>query len=131
MAGFFLLFETTLCEWAQTCLNPLLKVLSVSCLILGIVLVFVGFVIVIYTKRDDNTQVIISKGKRLNKSNLDSIEKHQQQIQNLLDVDHHKSTSKSNSNAMLSSKIEIKIDLDEPTTNHEQNEENSNNNSQN
>lgn len=110
MIGFFLLFEKSICEWAQTCFNSLLKICSVICLVIGLVFGFVGFIIVIYTKKDDNTQVLIAKGKHLSKSNLDTIEKHQDQIQSLLDADHVK-TSASKSNSFVNPPIEIKIDL--------------------
>jgi hypothetical protein len=114
MIGFFFLFEQTLCGWAHTCFNSLLKISSVIFLILGLVFGFIGFVIVIYTKKDDNTQVLIAKGKHLSKSNLDTIEKHQDQIQSLIDADHvNKTSAFSKSISQANPKVEIKIDLDE------------------
>ena len=137
MAGFFMLFEENLCTWAQTCANSLLKICSVICLVMGLVLGFIGSVIIVYTKRDDNTQVIVAKGKRLNKSNLECIEKHQQQIESLLEAEHlfrhnnglSNNHSNNHSSNKLSSNIEIKIDMDQSSA--ETNTNNNNNNSKN
>jgi hypothetical protein len=78
MIGFLFLFENQLCVKTQTCSNALLKVCSVCCLVIGILSNFFGIVIIIYTKRDDNTQVVIlTKSKHIDKADLEQID-HQQ-----------------------------------------------------
>jgi hypothetical protein len=78
MIGFLFLFENQLCAKTQTCSNALLKVCSLCCLVIGILSNFFGIVIIIYTKRDDNTQVVIlTKSKHIDKADLEQID-HQQ-----------------------------------------------------
>lgn len=69
--GFLLLFEESLCNMALTCSNPMIKLASVTFLVIGVVLAFFGFVIVIYTKKDRDADIIITTEKRLDKIQLD------------------------------------------------------------
>jgi hypothetical protein len=71
---FFLLLEKNLCLIAQTCENQLVKISAVMALVFGIVFAFIGFVIVIYSKKDINAKVIITSAKnisRIGKNNFD------------------------------------------------------------
>ena len=65
ISGFLFLQVELLCEKAQTCYNATLKVLSVAFLVISIVICFFGFVIVIYTKRDQQAGVIVASTKHL------------------------------------------------------------------
>jgi len=98
--GFLLLFEESLCNMALTCSNPLIKLASVSFLVIGVVLAFFGFVIVIYTKKDRDADIIITTEKRLDKIQLD-VQKQQNE--------HHKKSARNGVDGAVcsSSKLEL------------------------
>lgn len=65
IVGFLFLFHGDLCAYAVTCSHPLLKLYTISALVCGIVLVFIGLVIVVYTKKD--VKVIVTSAKNFDK----------------------------------------------------------------
>lgn len=67
LAGFVLLYESTVCARADTCGNQLIKTSTIMALVFGIMFFFLGFVIVIYSKKDINTTVIITSAKNISK----------------------------------------------------------------
>jgi uncharacterized membrane-anchored protein YhcB (DUF1043 family) len=97
-AGFLLLFEESLCNMALTCSNPMIKLASVTFLVIGVVLAFFGFVIVIYTKKDRDAEIIITTEKRLDKIKLD-VEKQQSE--------HKKHVRNGADGTIYSSKLEL------------------------
>ncbi len=62
--GFILLFDNNLCQSLETCQNGLIQIGSVSNLVIGVVVTLIGIVIIIYSKKDSKTKVIIATGKR-------------------------------------------------------------------
>lgn len=73
LAALFLL-ESSLCTALGTCSNALVTLYAFSALVCGIVLVFIGMVIVVYTKKD--VHVIVTTAK-----NFDKIVHYKQQQQ--------------------------------------------------
>jgi hypothetical protein len=72
---FLLFYESNLCSMAHTCENQLVKISAVMALVFGIVFAFIGFVIVVYSKKDMSADVIITSAKnigRMGKSNFDA-----------------------------------------------------------
>lgn len=64
LSALFLL-ETSLCTALGTCSNALVTLYAFSALVCGIVLVFIGLVIVVYTKKD--VRVIVTTAKNFDK----------------------------------------------------------------
>ena len=65
VAGFLFTFEASVCERVETCYNPLLSISTISALVIGIVVILVGLIIVIYTKKDENASVIVTSSKHM------------------------------------------------------------------
>lgn len=111
LIGLLLLFESNLCNLAQTCSNALLKVCSVCGLVIGIVLIFLGLVIVVYTKKDGNTKVIITSAKNFDKIFNSKNQNHQDsKNNNYLNVNKRNISLSINQLSKLTSSNETKID---------------------
>jgi hypothetical protein len=75
VASFVLVYEKSLCQVTDMCDNQLMKISAVMALVFGIVFAFIGFVIVVYSKKDINAKVIITSAKqigRIGKKELDT-----------------------------------------------------------
>jgi hypothetical protein len=62
---FLFLFHDSLCAMAETCDHPLVKMGAVCALVIGVVFVFLGLVIVVYSKKDINAKVIITSARNI------------------------------------------------------------------
>ena len=78
--GFILFLEQNICSSFKTCSSPLVKILTITSLVIGIVLTFLGSVIVIYVKKDKYADIIITSSKHIS---IDQSEiKKKQEIKN-------------------------------------------------
>jgi hypothetical protein len=73
--GFLVLFHDDLCTKFHTCYNGMLKVGTVSALVIGIFVTFIGFIIAIYTKKDEQAKIIIASGRNLDAIDYGQIQK--------------------------------------------------------
>jgi hypothetical protein len=80
--GFLYLHVDLLCEKAQTCFNATLRVLSIAFLVISIVIMFFGFVIIIYSKRDPKATVLVASTKQFDNLDISLMKPihHQRQI---------------------------------------------------
>ena len=60
VAGFVFIFNKRACSYTDTCSDPLLKTISTTNLVVGILFTLLGVVIVIYSKVDQTANVIIT-----------------------------------------------------------------------
>ena len=72
ICGLLFLHVDSICEKAFTCYNATLKILSVTFLVISIFIIFFGFIIIIYSKRDRNAQIIITSTKHMDNLGLSS-----------------------------------------------------------
>ena len=67
-------FAPKLCSRFNFCSsNPYLSIASVSSAVIGFVFVLVGLVIIVYSKKDESTQVIITSSKNMDKIDYDQV----------------------------------------------------------
>ena len=93
--GFLLFLEQNLCHLIKTCSNSLVKIATIMALVIGIVLTFLGSVIVVYVKKDGNADIIITSSKNIS---FDQSEiRKMQEIKN----GYSTSTAKNNNNNKL------------------------------
>ncbi|CAF0933592.1 unnamed protein product [Brachionus calyciflorus] len=56
--SFAIVLVKNICNYLNLCSNALVTLSAISCLVIGLVLIFIGLVIIIYTKKDFNAKVI-------------------------------------------------------------------------
>lgn len=61
---FVLVLSKRVCKMADTCANAVVILGAVSFLVIGIVMIFFGLVIVVYSKRDTQTKVIVARASQ-------------------------------------------------------------------
>lgn len=64
---FVLVFSKYVCRIANTCSNAVVILGAVSFLVIGIVMIFFGMVIVIYSKKDSQAKVIVTRASQLDR----------------------------------------------------------------